>query len=158
VRHRTLSGAPATSPGRWVPTVGALSCGPAWLSGGAPDKSCRLSGVPPARALLLCARRRAFNVLQSTVGPVCTGHIRLILAERKSEAGEFRVALPWGTGHCLVVHRTLSGGTPDSPVNYSEAPLRIPEGARFSLESSGAPDTVRCARPGHTSDIPCSFC
>jgi hypothetical protein len=67
VRHRTLSGAPATSPGRWVPTVGALSCGPAWLSGGAPDKSCRLSGVPPARALLLCARRRAFNALQSTV-------------------------------------------------------------------------------------------
>jgi hypothetical protein len=65
--HRTLSGAPATSPGRWVPTVGALSCGPAWLSGGAPDKSCRLSGVPPARALLFCARKRAFNALQSTV-------------------------------------------------------------------------------------------
>jgi hypothetical protein len=61
------SSAPATSPGRWVPTVGALSCGPAWLSGGAPDKSCRLSGVPRARALLLCARRRAFNALQSTV-------------------------------------------------------------------------------------------
>jgi hypothetical protein len=51
VRHRTLSDAPATSPDRWVPTVGALSCGPAWLSGGALDKSCRLSGVPPARAL-----------------------------------------------------------------------------------------------------------
>jgi hypothetical protein len=62
-----LSGAPATSPGCWVPTVGALTCGPAWLSGGAPDKSCRLSSVPPARALLLCARRRAFNALQSTV-------------------------------------------------------------------------------------------
>jgi hypothetical protein len=62
------SGAPATSPGRWVPTVGALTCGPAWLSGGAPDKSCRLSGVPPARALLLYARWRAFNALQSTVG------------------------------------------------------------------------------------------
>jgi hypothetical protein len=29
VGHRTLSGAPATSPGRWVPTVGALTCGPA---------------------------------------------------------------------------------------------------------------------------------
>jgi hypothetical protein len=67
VRHWTLSGAPATSPSRWVPTVGALTCGPAWLSGGAPDKSCRLSGVPLARALLLCARRRAFNALQSTV-------------------------------------------------------------------------------------------
>jgi hypothetical protein len=45
------SGAPATSPSRWVPTVGPLTCGLAWLSGGAPDKSCRLSGVPPARAL-----------------------------------------------------------------------------------------------------------
>jgi hypothetical protein len=51
-------------------------------------------------------------------------------------------------------HRTLSGGAPDSPVNYSEAPLKIPEGAKFGLESPGAPDcsvahrTVRCARPG----------
>jgi hypothetical protein len=63
VCHRTLSGAPATSPGRWVPTVGALTCGPAWLSG----KPCRLSGVPPACALLFCVRRRAFNALQSTV-------------------------------------------------------------------------------------------
>jgi hypothetical protein len=42
-------------------------------------------------------------------------------------------------------HRTLSGGAPDSPVNYSEAPLRIPEGEEFSLESPGAPDTVRGA-------------
>jgi hypothetical protein len=50
------SGAPATSPGRWVPTVGALTGGVAWLS-----------GVPTARALLICARRRAFNALQSTV-------------------------------------------------------------------------------------------
>jgi hypothetical protein len=67
VRHRTLSDAPATSPGRWVPTVGVLTCGPTWLSGGAPDMPCRLFGVPPARALLLCACRRAFNALQSTV-------------------------------------------------------------------------------------------
>jgi hypothetical protein len=51
VRHRTVSGAPATSPGRWVPTVGALTSRPAWLSDGAPDRPCRLSGVPPARAL-----------------------------------------------------------------------------------------------------------
>jgi hypothetical protein len=68
VRHRTLSSAPATSPGRWVPTVGALTSGPARLSGGTPDKSCRLSGVPLARALLLCARWRALNALQSTIG------------------------------------------------------------------------------------------
>jgi hypothetical protein len=41
-------------------------------------------------------------------------------------------------------HRTLSGGTPDSPVNYSEAPLRFPEGEEFILESPGAPDTIQC--------------
>jgi hypothetical protein len=40
-------------------------------------------------------------------------------------------------------HGTLSDGAPDSPVNYSKAPLRIPEGEEFSLESPGAPDTVR---------------
>jgi hypothetical protein len=62
------SGAPAMSPDRWVPTVGALTCGPAWLSGGAPNESYRLSGVPPVRALLLYARWRAFNALQSTIG------------------------------------------------------------------------------------------
>jgi hypothetical protein len=88
VRHRTLSGAPATSPGRWVPTVGALTCGPTWLSGGAPDRPCRLSSVPPARALLLCARRRAFNALQSTV------------------TREVAVA--------PLSHRTLSGASPDT--------------------------------------------
>jgi hypothetical protein len=38
----------------------------------------------------------------------------------------------------------MSGGAPDSPANYSEAPLRIPEGVEFSLEFPGAPDTVRC--------------
>jgi hypothetical protein len=40
-------------------------------------------------------------------------------------------------------HQTLSGVAPDNPVNYSGAALRIPEGAKFSLESPGAPDTVR---------------
>jgi hypothetical protein len=42
-----------------------------------------------------------------------------------------------------LAHRTLSGGAPDSPVNYSGAALRFPEGEEFSLESPGAPDTVR---------------
>jgi hypothetical protein len=31
--------------------------------------------------------------------------------------------------------------TSDSPVNYSAAALRFPEGAKFSLESPGAPDS-----------------
>jgi hypothetical protein len=41
----------------------------------------------------------------------------------------------------LLGHRTLSGGAPDSPLNYSEAPLRILEGEEFSLKSPGAPDS-----------------
>jgi hypothetical protein len=45
------SGAPATSAGHWVLTVGALTGGASGLSGGAPDRSCRLSCAPSARAL-----------------------------------------------------------------------------------------------------------
>jgi hypothetical protein len=72
----------------------------------------------------------------------------------------------------LLEHRTLSGVHRTCPVNYSEAPLKIPESAKFGLESPGAPDTVRwctghcpvahrtvrCARPGQPSVVPCSFC
>jgi hypothetical protein len=46
------------------------------------------------------------------------------------------------------VHRTLSGAPPDSPVNYSALALRNPEAEEFSARPPGAPDTVRCARPG----------
>jgi hypothetical protein len=68
VRHQTLSGAPATSAGRWVLAVGALTGEASGLSGGAPDRSCRLSGAPSARALTL-ARTVAHSMrLQSTVG------------------------------------------------------------------------------------------
>jgi hypothetical protein len=42
-----------------------------------------------------------------------------------------------------VCHRTLSGALPDSPVNYSGAASHFPEGEEFSVEFSGAPDTVR---------------
>jgi hypothetical protein len=51
VRHRTLSGAPATSAGHWVLTIGALTGGASGLSGGAPDRSCRLSCAPSGAAL-----------------------------------------------------------------------------------------------------------
>jgi hypothetical protein len=51
LRHRTLSGVPATSTDRWGSTVGALTGGASRLSGGAPDRSCRLSGAPTARAM-----------------------------------------------------------------------------------------------------------
>jgi hypothetical protein len=39
------------SAGRWVLTVGALTGGASGMSGGAPDRSCRLSGAPTACAL-----------------------------------------------------------------------------------------------------------
>jgi hypothetical protein len=41
----------ATSADRWSSTVGALTCGASGLSGGAPDRSCRLSGAPSGAAL-----------------------------------------------------------------------------------------------------------
>jgi hypothetical protein len=66
--HRTVFGAPATSPGRWVPTVGALTAGPAWMSGGTPDMHCRVSGAPQ-RACLTSARSGAHLMfLQVIVG------------------------------------------------------------------------------------------
>jgi hypothetical protein len=42
-----------------------------------------------------------------------------------------------------LVHRTLSGGTPDGPVNYSGAAPGKPKGEEFELKHPGAPDTVR---------------
>jgi hypothetical protein len=47
--------------GRWVPTVGALTSGPAWTSGGAPDMHCRVSGAP-AWACLTPARAGAHSM------------------------------------------------------------------------------------------------
>jgi hypothetical protein len=44
-----------------------------------------------------------------------------------------------------------STGAPDSLVNYSGAAPRKPEAAELELIHPGAPDTVRCARPGNTS-------
>jgi hypothetical protein len=40
------------------------------------------------------------------------------------------------------VHRTLSGDSPDSPVNFSRAPSDFPEGDEFELKCPGAPDSL----------------
>ena len=120
--HRTLSGAPATSASRWGSTVGALTGGASGLSDGAPDRSSRLSGAPSTRALTLARTVAHLMRLQSTV------------------AREVVVA--------PLVHRTLSGASPDSPVNFSGVAPRIPETGEFGVGFPGAPDTVRCARLG----------
>jgi hypothetical protein len=51
VRHRTLSGAPATSPDRWVSIVGASDNWATGQSGGAPDGHYSLSDAPSSAAL-----------------------------------------------------------------------------------------------------------
>jgi hypothetical protein len=43
-----------------------------------------------------------------------------------------------------LVHRTLSGAPPDSPVNYSRTPPIFPESGLFTGGWPGAPNTVRC--------------
>jgi hypothetical protein len=42
-------------------------------------------------------------------------------------------------------------GTPDRPVNYSGVASQKPEAEQFRLDLPGAPDIVRCARPGQPS-------
>jgi hypothetical protein len=48
-----------------------------------------------------------------------------------------------GTPDSPVRHRTLSGASPDSLVNYSGAPFHFSEGEEFSLECPGAQNIVR---------------
>jgi hypothetical protein len=69
-------------------------------------------------------------------------------------------------------HRTLSGASPDNPVNYNGAPSDFLEGDELGAEFPGTPDTVqwctghcpvahrtvRCARPGHASIVFGSLC
>jgi hypothetical protein len=50
-----------------------------------------------------------------------------------------------------LVHRTVRWCTGHCPVNYSGAAPGKPEGEEFELIHPGAPDTVRCARPGQPS-------
>jgi hypothetical protein len=61
--HRTLSGAPTTSPGRWVVTVGASDIGATGQTGGAPDSHGSLSGAPSGACPDFCAHCSTFIVL-----------------------------------------------------------------------------------------------
>ena len=63
------------------------------------------------------------------------------------------------TVHCTLLQTTVgilsrcSAGTPDSPMNYSGVAPRKPEADKFEMIHPGAPDTVRCARPGLPSVV-----
>jgi hypothetical protein len=99
VRHRTLSGAPATSPCCWVPTVGALTSGATGQSGGAPDSHCSLSGAPSDACSDLCTRigawSRCFAWCTRQSGATPDSPVNYSgAASRIPEGGKFRLELP----------------------------------------------------------------
>jgi hypothetical protein len=119
--HRTC---PVRQPRHQKPlgsTVGALSSGPAWMSGGAPDMYCRLSGAPVWACLTSARAARAFNASQVAVAPLLHWTVRCTPDSPVNYSGEaelnsrgwrvLEAALLWSTGHVRC--------TPDSPVNYS---------------------------------------
>jgi hypothetical protein len=102
------SGALATSPGSWVPTVGALTAGPAWMSGGTPDMYCRVSGAP-LRVPDFCALWRAFNASagdrwrEVVVAPLAHRTCPVNYSGANSQSWRVPETLhSWSTGHCLV--------------------------------------------------------
>jgi hypothetical protein len=62
------SGAPTTSPGRWILTVGASVFWGTGQSGGAPNRSYRLSGAPSGASLTSVRIVAHLMLLQATVG------------------------------------------------------------------------------------------
>jgi hypothetical protein len=81
----------------------------------------------------------------------CTGHVLETVRCANcacSDSGAHCSALnAVAVDRCALSSRCFAV-TPDSPVNYSGAASHFPEGGKFSVECPGAPDTVRCARPG----------
>jgi hypothetical protein len=114
-----------------VSTVGALTAWGTGQSGAAPDSHCSLSGAPSGAALTLRELFAHCSVvsrpLESTVAlasrcsagtpdsPVNYSGVW----PQKPEGEEFEIDPLWCTGHCLMVHWTLSGGAPDSPVRQT---------------------------------------
>jgi hypothetical protein len=79
-------------------------------------------------------------------GPVdCSVRLLALLCPLRAGAHLMRCSRPLlrDVAVAPLAHRTLSGDSPDSPVNYSGAPSDFPEGDEFELKCPGAPDTVR---------------
>jgi hypothetical protein len=100
-------------------------------SGGAPDRSCSLSGAP---------------------SDACSDSVR----SRHCSLFTFAVD-HWRCSRYSAWHTGQSGATPDSPVNYSGGQFQKLKGGKFGVILPGAPDTVRWCRPGHPSVVFCSF-
>jgi hypothetical protein len=108
-------------------------------SGGAPNKSCSLSGAPSGA----CSdSTRAVGTVHCSLLNFAVDHWR---CSRYSA---------WRTGQ--------PGATPDSPVNYSGVQFQKPEGGKFGVILPGAPDTVRwhtgkSGAPDHQGSLQLSF-
>jgi hypothetical protein len=111
-----------------VSTIGALTAWATGQSGAAPDSPCSLFGAPSGAALTL----RELSAHCSPFAGVCWSR-----------------PLHWSR---------CSAGTPDSPVTHrtvrwiiAERLSRNPKVRSSACTVPGAPDTVRCARPGFSS-------
>jgi hypothetical protein len=111
------------------------------------------SGAPPDSHYSMSGADLLPNLAQPTVAtPGWLAHRTLSGAHRTVRCPQPTV----GAGHALSANcaadrcaggRWLtgqSGAPPDSSVNYSRTPPSSPESGRFTLDSSGAPDAVRC--------------
>jgi hypothetical protein len=152
--HRTvrctpdMSGAPATSPGRWDSTVGASDFWARLAIRCTPNRYCRLSGAPSRACLTSAHFWHAINApagdrwREVAVAPLAHRTVRCTPDSPVNYSGansqSWRVPEPLFLGAPDTVRCT-----PDSPMNYSGAPLDFPEGEEFSVKSPGAPDTVR---------------
>jgi hypothetical protein len=145
--HRTvrctpdMSGAPATSPGRWDSTVEASDIWARLAVRCTPDKYCRLSGAP-SRACLTSAR--FWRALNAPAGDRWREVAVALLVHRTVRCTpDSPVNYSGAISRGWRVPEPLFPGAPDSPVNYSGAPLDFPEGEEFNVKSLGAPDIVR---------------
>jgi hypothetical protein len=89
-------------------------------SGGAPDRSCSLSGAPSGA----CSdSARAVGTVHCSLFTFAVDH--------------------WRCSRYSAWHTGQSGATPDSPVNYSGGQFQKPKGGKFEVILPGAPDTIR---------------
>jgi hypothetical protein len=134
--HQTVRCATGHCPVRQPrhPTVGASDSWATGQSGGAPDRSCSLSGAPSGACSNSARAVRTIHCSLFTfaVDRWCasrcsrwhTGHCPVNYSGEQfpeTRSRGVRSDSPWHTGHCPMAHRTLSGGTPDSPVRQTRA-------------------------------------
>jgi hypothetical protein len=124
VCHRTLFGAPAMSPGRWVPTVGASDNGPTgqslfivrcaiwrllWLLRA--RLHCSLFTVALLTTVGAWSHCSAWHTGQSGDSPVKYSGA----ASPNSRRWQIWSWAPWCTEHCPVHHRTVRCARPGQP-------------------------------------------